>query len=178
MFVKYNFNKAFSFLWLVKYDIKINIWIIVVFLKQCCQKVRFSRNKAIDLSRKRTKTIVYMDVLQLWQRYVKLINLFSCLVAFMSYQNHVKSCYNLFLLIMLFYTKLLYWTEVSIIQYSHFSIVQYFRGPGCSTEWYWTLFSTTQYFFLLNFCLRCKIILIALPYIYEQCKVTKKNLNS
>jgi hypothetical protein len=47
----------------------------------------------------------------------------------------------------LFYTKLLYSTKFSTVQYSRFSIIQYFRGARCSTKRYWTLFSSTQYFF-------------------------------
>jgi hypothetical protein len=47
----------------------------------------------------------------------------------------------------LFYTKLLYWTKFSTVQSSCFSIVQYFQGVGCSTDWYWTWFSSTSIFF-------------------------------
>jgi hypothetical protein len=46
----------------------------------------------------------------------------------------------------LFCTKLLYWTKFSIVQYSRFSIVQ-FSIFEVLADWYWTWFSSTQYFF-------------------------------
>jgi len=72
---------------------------------------------------------------------------------------------------------ILHWTVIlSRIQYRSVSAFQYcsvFRGPECSTRWYWTRFSTAQYFFcsVLTCGVEYKIIFYTWGVLHPRCRI-------